>query len=81
MNHVTMTLTSDAHFAAGKVPSNPLQDMKQIAQTKHLCDDSGFRLANVHWTFVISCCSKFDEVMRWIELLIYSLLYAPTSTG
>lgn len=62
-NHA-MTFTSDAHTPAGggRVPQNPLQDMKQTAQTKHLCDANGFRLANIHWTFVISCCSKFDEV-------------------
>lgn len=61
-NHA-MTFTSDAHTPAGggRVPQNPLQDMKQTAQTKHLCDANGFRLANIHWTFVISCCSKFDE--------------------
>ena len=53
------------------VVSSPLEDMKQMAQTKHLCDENGFRLPDIHWTFVISCCSKFDEVRGcsclWME--------------
>jgi len=50
--------TSDA---PDEVPS-PLSALKQMAQTKNLCDENGFRLPDKHWAFVISVNGDDNQV-------------------
>lgn len=53
--------TSSSGRMDDQFPKNPLEDLKQFARTKCLCDEDGFRLPDIHWTFVISCSTEFDE--------------------
>ena len=59
---------------------NPLQLMLEECRRRNLCDEAGFRLPRVHWTFAMSFGSDNPtKVCDWIQRLFGKDLWLMSS--